>query len=217
MGRLPKVGIGSADGAVVGLPQLPQRSGGLAADGAGGAAEDVGDLLLGQVLEVAQDDDGPLPGRQRGDGGAQLQPYGRVLSQVAAVGAVGEPLGGVLGPPAPPAPGRAELAVEHPAHVVLGHAVDGAPPRGGLGQGALHQVFGRVLVTAEHVRAAQQRVRALGDELCELAPLAIVHPQHLLRIQDAGRGGRLARKGSGFDGGGRGEVLAGEGQGLPQV
>ncbi len=51
---------------------MRERTGGLGAHGADRAAEGGGDLFVGQVVDVPQEDDGPLPGAEGGERGREL-------------------------------------------------------------------------------------------------------------------------------------------------
>ena len=61
-----------------------------------------------------------------------------------------------LGPPGTTPPPADLLAVHDAPHVTLGRAVDPPPVRGGLGQRALQQILGRMLIAGQHVGQAKQ-------------------------------------------------------------
>ena len=84
----------------------------------GRAAEDVGDLLLGEVLVVAQHDDGALPRRQGDDQGPHLLVVDHGLLAQSSTGRVGRRA--LAGPRARPAGRRraGDEGVDHePSHV----------------------------------------------------------------------------------------------------
>ena len=138
--------------------------------------EQVGGLGLGAVLEVAEDHDRALPGREATD----RQP--QVL--VVAPGRRGPHfsgrfVGGVsrVPPAAPPRGGRRD---HDPAHVRLG-VLDPAPREPRLGQRRLEQVLRSPLVLDEKVGRAQQGLRPREHERVEVPPLRHAITTFLLR------------------------------------
>lgn len=116
------------------------------------------DLGLGQVLEVAKCEYRPLAGAEAGqrlpDVESALDPTSVVRGEPGRV--VRCVLDELLAEPPSPAPPAHLVVVDHPPHARLG-IVDLPPPGRQLGECALDEVLGVVLVTAQHVRRPQQR------------------------------------------------------------
>ena len=137
-------------------------------DRAGRDAEIVGDLLLTQAFEVAQDDDPALGGAEGREGLREL-----VARRVPVVRTVG----GVFGHgcrvdehlSAPATPGVDPLVGQCPSRVGQRVALTcPGPYKVGAHERLLHQLLGLVDVTAQEPRRARQRRRRASSEADEL-------------------------------------------------
>ena len=116
----------------------------------------VGGLGLGPVLDVAQDDDGSLPGRQPADGVPEVLVVAGLASGAdVRPGPLWHGSRGLLAMPTPTPP-RGGRRGEDAPDVVLGVTLDPLPREPRLAQRRLEQVLGGRLVADEQVRRAEQ-------------------------------------------------------------
>lgn len=141
------------------------------------AAQQVGDLRVGAVFIETQDDNSPLPHRQRTEQRPHLLSDADVVSVVSYVGA-----GQVnpvarhrpLGPRSPTTPGQ--QLVEHAAsHVGLyvTLAADPLPVQMQAGERFLSEVLGQVAVVTKEIPEAHQARASPGDPSGEVLDVLV--------------------------------------------
>ena len=120
--------------------QPGEGAGGGALDRADGTAERCGGLQLRELVVVAQDDDGALPGGERLQSAQDRVAVVHRLDLVGVGGEVGDAGGGALPPRLAPPPvgvGRHQ----DPSDIRVRAGAHPAPGDLGLGQGGLHEVL----------------------------------------------------------------------------
>lgn len=156
------------------MPQPGQATGRAALDGADADVERGRGVGLGQVLQVAQDDDCALPLRQRPQCGENRAVGERVRDRRHGGGdvvRVEQHLGTATQRP-PPVDVRAHYAAIGVAERI---GLDRVPsPRDGR-QRLLDEILGVLPIAAQAVGGVQQPIAVLGDESLEHGPVRLCH------------------------------------------
>src|SRR5829696_5295288 len=181
-------GVGGAEA----VAQAGQAAVGPGLDRARGDAEQAGDVGLGQVEVVAQDDGGPLARREVLEGLPQDQVVAGEVGLVAVIGGAGDQGAGLDHGPAEQGP----VTVEQDLAGVGGRAVV-APDPGPDGVGAGHRVLGQLLglvpVAGEQEPDPPQGPELGGEELQEVRVVS----SHVSYTRPVPSGLRWIRRGAG--------------------